>query len=89
MLKNDIVQIRVNPSEKLAWEAAARARDMPLSRWLRSAAATFLVCGKATVLVPAGYEEPPYLDTLRREAADDEAKTKGEKLAARRRGDAE
>ncbi len=70
MSRNDILQIRLSHSEKLAWEEDARRRDMTLSQWVRSGCATYLTCGRRTVTVPAGDPEPEYVEELRAEIAE-------------------
>lgn len=48
-----ILPIRFSEEEVEAFRLEAIRRKMTLSGWVRSACATFLVCGKATVTVPA------------------------------------
>lgn len=78
--KQDRLEVRLNYAERLAWEEDAQRRGMSLSQWVRSACATFVTCGKRTVLVPAA-PEPEYVDDLRREVA--EVKRLQEELARR------
>jgi hypothetical protein len=64
------ITIRVKPQEREAWLKDAERRGMEdLSQWVRSACATFLVCGKRTVTVPAE-PEPEYVEELRAEIAE-------------------
>lgn len=65
-----IIPFRVSKEEFEAYRLAAKSRKMEMSAWLRSACATFLVCGRNTVSVPAGgILEPAYYTRLKREGS--------------------
>lgn len=63
-----IIPFRVSPEEVEAYQKDAARRRMTLSGWLRSAAATFIVCGRNSVTVPAGgVVEPEFVAAARAE----------------------
>lgn len=69
MKYDQTIQVRVSRAEMAAFTADAQRRGMALSQWVRSGLATYLVCGKRTVIVPAA-PEPAYVKDLRKNAKD-------------------